>query len=168
MIQAFAAIHPEMAVTILRPCTVFGPAVDNYVSRMFLRPFSASVRGNDPLVQFVHENDFVRACRKAVEKKIPGAFNIVGKGALRVTEAAALAGTRLLPLPAFLLYPLVEVLWRLRFPGIEVNSGYLDYVRYPFVACAKKAASELGFAAAFSSRQVLAENVAPLAKGRRE
>ena len=159
MIQEFAAGHPDMTITILRPCTVFGPSVDNYVSRIFFRPVAVSVMGSNPLVQFVHEDDFVRACLVAVEKKIPGAFNIVGAGVLTGKEIAAIAGTRLVPLPAFCLYPLVELLWRLRCPGIEVNCGYLDYARYSFVASPRKAAAELGFVPFFSSRQALEETV---------
>ena len=159
MIQAFAAGHPEMTITILRPCTVFGPTVDNYVSRMLFRPWTVSVMGYDPRVQFVHEDDFVRACRIAVEKNIAGAFNIVGDGALPSKEVAAIAGTTRIPLPSFILYPLVELLWRVRFPGVDVNCGYLDYARYPFVASPRKAASELGFTPLFSSRQALVDTL---------
>jgi len=155
MIQEFAANHPEITVTILRPCTVFGPTVDNYVSRMLFQPLTVGLSKSNPRVQFVHEEDFVRACLIAVEKKMHGAFNIVGKGALTTKEVASITGTRIIPLPAFLMYPLVEMLWRLHVPGIEVNRGYLDYARYSFVAGGKKAEAELGFVPTFSSRQVL-------------
>jgi UDP-glucose 4-epimerase len=159
MIQDFAESHPEMTVTILRPCTVFGPTVDNYVSRMLFRPVTVGIRGNTSRVQFVHEDDFVRACLIAVEKKIGGAFNIVGEGVLTVDEVAAIIGTRLMRMPAALLVPLLEMLWRLRFPGVEVNSGYLDYARYSFVASPEKARTGLGFVPSFSSRRVLEETV---------
>ncbi|WP_319523248.1 NAD-dependent epimerase/dehydratase family protein [uncultured Desulfosarcina sp.] len=159
MIQKFAADHPEITVTILRPCTVFGPTVDNYVSRMLFQPLTAGILGSNPPVQFVHEEDFVRACLIAVEKRIPGTFNIVGKGALTTKEVASILGTRIIPLPALLLYPLVEMLWRLHVPGIEVNRGYLDYARYGFVAGGEKAEAELGFVPVFSSRQVLEDTV---------
>lgn len=159
MIQEFAADHPQITVTILRPCTVFGPTVDNYVSRMLFQPFTFGIQGSNPRVQFVHEEDFVRACMVAVEKRIPGAFNIVGKGALTTKEVASITGTRIIPLPALLLYPLVEMLWRLRVPGIEVNRGYLDYARYGFVAGGRKAEAELGFIPAFTSRQILEDTV---------
>jgi len=121
MIQNFAAEHPEMTVTILRPCTVFGPTVDNYVSRMLFRPVFVRILGSDIRVQFVHEDDFVQACLLAVEKKIGGAFNIVGDGVLNAADIAAITGCRMIALPAFLLYPLLEMMWRLRIPGVEVN-----------------------------------------------
>ncbi len=160
MIQAFAANRPQMPVTILRPCTVFGPCVDNYVSRMLFRPFTIGIRGSNPRVQFVHEDDFTKACLLALKAKKAGAFNIVGEGVLTAREIAGMTGTRMLPLPAFLLYPLLELLWRMHVPGIEVNQGYLDYARYDFIAGGRKAKEELGFFPDFTSAETLAAAVA--------
>ncbi len=159
MIQKFAKEHPEMIVTILRPCTIFGPNVDNYVSRMLFRPVTASVSGYNPRVQFLHEDDFVKSCLSVMEKKIPGVFNIVGDGTLTAREIADTIGTKVIPLPACILYPLLEILWKLRFPGIEVSRGYLDYVRYPFVASRAKAKKELGFYPEFTSSKTLEETI---------
>jgi UDP-glucose 4-epimerase len=155
MIQDFAKEHPEMAITILRPCTVFGPTVDNYVSRMLFLPVTVYVKGYDPPVQFVHEDDFVTACILAMDKKIPGAFNITGDGVLGVKSIAGTLGTRAIPVPAWLLYPTLECLWRMHFPKIEVNRGYLDYIRYPFIASNKKAKKLLNFNPKYTSAQTI-------------
>jgi UDP-glucose 4-epimerase len=159
MIQEFAAGHENMTITILRPCTVFGPHVNNYVSRMLFLPATVCVRGYDPPVQFVHEVDFVHACLLAAEKRLPGAFNICGDGTLTISRIASVLGTRLVPLPAAILYPVLEALWRVRFPKIEVNRGYLDYIRYPFVAANKKAKKQLHFYPRYSSLQTLKDTV---------
>ncbi|MFZ5570425.1 MAG: NAD-dependent epimerase/dehydratase family protein [Thermodesulfobacteriota bacterium] len=159
MMQEFAAAHPEMTVTILRPCTVFGPAVDNYVSRMLFRPFTVGIMGSNPMVQFVHEDDFVEACLLTGKRKKGGAFNIVGQGSLTAREIVTMVGARLIPLPAFLLYPLLEICWRLRIPGVEVNQGYLDYARYAFIADGRKAREELGFVPRYSSSQALSASL---------
>ena len=159
MIQAFAVTHPQLPITILRPCTVFGPSIDNYVSRMLFMPATMRIRGCNPPVQFIHEDDFVTACLAAMTAKMPGTFNIAGDGTVTVDEIAEIIGTRVLPLPACLLYPTLEVLWRLHCPGIEVNRGYLDYVRYPFVASNQKAKDKLGFHPEFSSRETVAATV---------
>ncbi|MBU0993247.1 MAG: NAD-dependent epimerase/dehydratase family protein [Proteobacteria bacterium] len=159
MIQDFASANPEMPITILRPCTVFGPSVDNYVSRMLFLPVTVSVKGFNPAVQLVHENDFVDACILALDKRIPGIFNIAGDGILTAEEIARIIGTKLIPIPAFVLYPLLELLWRIRAPGVEVNSGYLDYARYPFIASNTKAKEELGFAPKHTSKETLLETV---------
>jgi UDP-glucose 4-epimerase len=155
LMQAFAQRHPEMVLTILRPCTVFGPSVNNYVSRMLFLPFTVSIRGYDPQVQFIHEDDFVRSCLLAMEKRIPGTFNIAGDGALAASDIARMTGTRPIGLPTWIVYPLLEVLWRLHVPGIAVNRGYLDYVRYPFLASNAKAKAQLGFFPRYTSRETL-------------
>lgn len=155
MIQDFAAQNPDMTVTILRPCTVFGPNIDNYISRMLFLPVTVCVKGYDPPVQLVHEDDFVDACETAMEKRLPGAFNITGNGALTVTRIAEILGTRVIPVQAWLLYPVLESLWRIHFPRIEVNRGYLDYIRYPFVADNSKAKTVLGFTPRYTSLQTL-------------
>ena len=155
MMQAFADKHPEITVTILRPCTVFGPSINNYISRMLFLPVTVSINGFDPAVQFVHENDFVNACLAALEKETPGAFNIAGDGTLTVQEIADTLGTKVIPMPAWFIYPMLECLWRLHFPMIEVNRGYLDYIRYPFVASNEKAGQELNFTPQYSSIETL-------------
>ncbi len=159
MIQTFADKHPEMTITTLRPCTVFGPNIDNYVSRMLFLPLSVSIKGHDPAVQFVHESDFVDACLAALENKSPGAFNIAGDGTLTIKEIAAAIGTKVIPMPAWLIYPMLECLWRLHFPMIEVNRGYLDYVRYPFVTSNKKAKQELNFTPRYTSTETLQDTI---------
>lgn len=155
MIQRFAEENDTMVVTILRPCTVFGPSVDNYVSRMLFRPMTVGLLGRNPRIQLIHEDDFVTACLLAMRKKRGGAFNIAGDGTLTTDEVAAIVGTRVIKLPAWLLRPVLEVLWRLRVPGVEVNHGYLDYAGHPFVATARKAKTELGFSPLYTTRETL-------------
>ena len=155
MIQEFGKSHPDMTVTILRPCTVIGPNIDNYVSRKLFLPVTVSVKGYDPPVQFVHEDDFVNACLMALEKETPGAFNITGNGILPISKIAEILGTRVIPVPSWLLYPTLECLWRIHFPMIEVNRGYLDYIRYPFIAANKKAKKLLNFHPRYTSTQTL-------------
>ena len=120
-------------------------------------PVAASVLGYNPRVQFIHEDDFVNACMIAMEKQKTGAFNITGDGTLTIRDIANIIGTRLLPVPACILYPTLELLWWLHCPGIEVNSGYLDYARYSFIAGNSKAKQELGFYPKFDSKQTLEE-----------
>jgi len=159
MIQDFAGSHRELSTTILRPCTVFGPSIDNYVSRMLFLPITASIKGYDPEIQFVHEKDFVNACLTAFEKKLPGIFNIAGDGTLAVSEIARMLGSKVFSLAPWIIYPVLECLWKLHFPMIEVNRGYLDYIRYPFVASNKKAKQELNFYPDYSSIETLNDTI---------
>ena len=50
------------SITIVRPCIVFGPNVDNYLVRLWTKtPFTADVGTLDQQIQFVHEDDVVEA-----------------------------------------------------------------------------------------------------------
>ena len=72
-----------------------------------------------------------------------------------MTEIAETLGAKILPLPAWIVYPMLECLWKVRFPMIEVNRGYLDYIRYPFVASNEKAKKELEFFPVYDSSETL-------------
>src|SRR3954451_19890979 len=53
--QLWAATHPERLMTIVRPCIVFGPNVDNYLVRLWTKqPFAVDVGTIDRDIQFVH------------------------------------------------------------------------------------------------------------------
>src|SRR5919205_847123 len=59
---------PDNPVTIVRPCIVFGPNVDNYIVRAWTKqPFFAELGGADQPVQFVHEDDVVEALIRLLE-----------------------------------------------------------------------------------------------------
>ena len=126
---------------------------------MLFLPVTVAVKGYDPHVQFVHEDDFVNACLAALKKEIPGAFNITGNGTLTISKIADMLGTRVIPVPSWLLYPTLECLWKIHFPMIEVNRGYLDYIRYPFIATNKKARKLLNFNPRYTSMQTLKDTV---------
>jgi len=94
-----------------------------------------------------------------MKKEIPGAFNITGDGTLPISKIAGMLGTSVVPVPSWLLYPTLECLWRIHFPMIEVNRGYLNYIRYPFIAANKKAKKLLNFYPRYSSIQTLKDTV---------
>ena len=114
---------------------------------------------SNPDFQFVHEDDFVEACLAAMEKQVPGAFNIAGDGTLTIQEIAKKVRAIPVPTPAFICYPLMEMAWKMRLKGVETNSGVLDYLRYPFVGNNEKAKKELGFSPRYSSVQTLEETI---------
>ena len=56
--QLWAAEHPDRVMTIVRPAFVFGPNVDNFLSRPFTdSPFIPVLDGVEIDLQFVHEDD---------------------------------------------------------------------------------------------------------------
>lgn len=160
MIQDFASKNKEMIITTLRPCTVFGPNVQNYIYRMLFQPFTIKMDDNDPPFQFVHEDDFVRSCIVAMEKQVPGPFNIAGDGTLRTSEISKMIGTKKeFRVKAWFVYPMHELMWKLKVKAVESNSGILDYVRFPFVADNEKAKNELDFYPEHSTIETLHQTI---------
>ena len=110
----FSSRSPECRVAVLRPCTVMGPNVDNATSRSMKQPFLVGFSGCDPIMQFVHEDDAAQAFYLALTKDVSGVFNLAADEGLRYSELAREIGKPLLSLPAWLIHPLVEALYRLR------------------------------------------------------
>jgi UDP-glucose 4-epimerase len=142
LLAAWSARHPDTQVSVLRPCWIMGPSYDDHVVRYFARPVVPTLLGFDPLLQFVHEEDCLRAFEQAVLEPHPGVFNVVGRGVLPLSTLLRLAGKRSLPLPPQLLY-------RLRYYPSQGQTGdppagFYDYLRYLWVADGERAWTELG------------------------
>src|SRR5256714_5083581 len=91
--QLWALRHPERVMTIVRPCIVFGPSVDNYLVRLWTKqPFQPDFGLPDPGIQFVHEDDVVEALSLLLEGQHAGAFNLAGDGVMETTECASIIG----------------------------------------------------------------------------
>jgi UDP-glucose 4-epimerase len=149
-IRRFAESHPSTVVTLLRTASLVGPRVGNYVTRYFSRRFVPMLWGFDPLMQFVHEDDVLRAFEIAILRDHPGTFNIVGDGVERLSTLLKLAGRIAVPIPHPLAYPLVHALWTIQ--AVEAPGMFLDYLRYLWVADGAKARAQLGFVPGYSTR----------------
>lgn len=151
--REFQKQHPDIILTILRPCLVLGPTVDQFYSRLLNWPLLPLVGKSNPPLQFVHEEDVARAYQHFLQKDIGGTFNITGSGTMTWKEVVEAAGKRTVRLPPALLYPLVSLLWRLHL--IEIPPQVLDFIRYPWVASNEKA-KKAGFVPQYSTRETLA------------
>ncbi len=152
-VQTFAKRNPKTAVTILRPCTTLGPRVRNFKTTFLQRPAVFTVMGYDPLMQFVHEEDVVRAFLKVLAADYPGIYNIVGKGVLPLSRVLHLTGVVGVPVPAALLYPMAQLMWYTDlFPA---PPNHLDFLKYLCVADGTKAEQKLSFAPHYSTKETL-------------
>jgi nucleoside-diphosphate-sugar epimerase len=132
LVAAFAASNPSVAVTVFRPAIVFGPGVENFVSRAFEAPRVVTVKGYAPPMQLVHEEDVARALALAVRTPLPGVFNVCADGWLEPHEVREIVGAnRWMQLPEPIAFSLAERLWR---AGIsESPPGELKFWMYPWV-----------------------------------
>lgn len=149
----FSKKHPETVVTILRPCTILGPNIRNYKTNFLQNLLVFTVMGYDPLFQCIHEDDVIRAYKMAIEEDFPGVYNIVGDGVLPLSKVLHLAGRLSLPVPAPVMYPVVQLLWYLNI--IPAPSSRLDFLKYLSVADGDKAKKTMGFVPRYSTKEAL-------------
>jgi UDP-glucose 4-epimerase len=153
--QSFRKENPNILLTIIRPCLVLGPNVNHFYSRIIGWPILPLIDGNNPPMQFVHEDDVARAYLTILKKEKEGIFNIVGKGTLKWKEVIKMGGKPALSIPSFIIYPVMNAGWKLRFPLIESPADILDFIKYPWVASGQKAKKELGFVPKYSTKEAL-------------
>jgi UDP-glucose 4-epimerase len=139
--------------TVLRVAPVLGPTVDNFITRYLSHRLTPTVLGFDPLWQFVHEADVVRALRLATVLDVPGVFNIVGDGVLPLRTVIRLAGRTPLPLPRSLASAMTTALWLTQLA--EAPPSFFDYLQYICIADGALARKELGFEPLYTSREAL-------------
>ncbi|MGO8788135.1 MAG: NAD-dependent epimerase/dehydratase family protein [Terriglobia bacterium] len=158
VVQDFQEQHPEIQVVLLRGAVVLGAHTQNIVSKMLdwpwpWFPWMFQVRGNDPPFQFLSEEDMSVILLRAVKADVSGVFNCAGEGTLLYSEVVRAAGKRPLALPAAIIYPLTELLWKLRLSPFP--AGILDLIRYPWVADTTRLKKAFGYRPRRNTREVL-------------
>jgi UDP-glucose 4-epimerase len=135
--QLWAATHPERTITIVRPCIVLGPSVDNYLVRLWTKqPFQADVGQLDNRIQFVHEDDVVAAIIHLLEARHGGVYNLAGDGLMTLRECAEVAALSIRRMPLWLYRLLARVTWALRIG--ESPPGQIEFALHPWVVSNEK------------------------------
>jgi UDP-glucose 4-epimerase len=100
-VRDYALDNPQVAVSTLRFSNVLGSDIVTPITRALTLPLVPAVFGFDPRLQFVHEDDVVRAIMFVLDRRLGGVFNVAGDGLLPWSEVAAICAKRLAPLPPF-------------------------------------------------------------------
>ena len=151
LLDLFARRHPGTSVTVLRPSWVIGPTADSQIIQHLDRRRVTTVMGFDPLLQLLHEDDFLRAIELALRSDARGPFNLAGSGVLPLGTLLRLAGKRARAVPHPLLYR-VEYLSSLWSAGAPPSELY-DYLRFPWCVDISRARTELGFEPEYSTKE---------------
>ncbi len=150
---SFSRRYPSLGVTVLRFATLFGAGVHTFYTRIFSKRVVPVLLGYDPLVQLLHPDDALDAVDAALVAGPSGVVNVVPRDTLTLLTALHLSDKLTVPVPHLVAYPGAELWWG---TGVgEAPGGFVDYVRYLFVADGEKAQRELGFEARYSSREAL-------------
>jgi UDP-glucose 4-epimerase len=140
-------------MTIVRPCIVFGPDVDNYIVRLWLRqPFSPDFGADDQPMQFVHVDDVAEALIALLEGRHAGIFNVAGDGYISVGEGYRMLGLKSRRVPYKLMKRIAAALWKAHVT--EAPAGQLEFVIHPWVASNEKLKRTTGWAPRWTSREV--------------
>ncbi|MCC6621284.1 MAG: NAD-dependent epimerase/dehydratase family protein [Deltaproteobacteria bacterium] len=144
---------PNLVTTSLRYCMTVGPTIRNFYTKLLARQVVPTVMGYDPLVQFLHEDDAVRALVEAVLHDHPGAYNIVGDGTLYYSDVLRLGGKITVPVPHILGYPVASALFEVQLS--VVPGTFLNFFRYSWVADGRKMRDKMRFLPRYSSREAV-------------
>lgn len=163
MLEAFATDSPDTCVTVLRSCSVAGPRSESPATRALRRLARVRMRGANPQMQFIHEDDLLDALKLCLLEPVPGVFNVTGGGTVAFSDLARVGGVRSVTLPEPVLALIAQTSWALRLQSDAPASG-LAMVRWPWVASPEKLTRATGFRPRHSSMEAL--EASTLAKGR--
>jgi UDP-glucose 4-epimerase len=150
--QLWAAAHPDRVMTIVRPCIVFGPSVDNYIVRLWTKvPFTADAGQLDTPIQFVHEDDVVEAVSALLLGRHAGAFNVAGDGLMTLRECSEIIGSSIKKMPLRAYRGLARAMWAARLS--EAPPGQIEFALHPWVVSNDKLKRTTGWSPRYSSRE---------------
>lgn len=92
--------YPELNITILRPCNIVGPGVNNTLSQLLMQPRVPVLMGFSPMMQFIHLEDMADAIVAAFEGNHPGIYNVAADDCVPYGKAVTLCGCKTLPVPS--------------------------------------------------------------------
>ncbi|MFY9488078.1 MAG: NAD-dependent epimerase/dehydratase family protein, partial [Solirubrobacterales bacterium] len=143
--QLWATLHRQRSMTIVRPCTVFGPGADNHLVRMWEgQSFFPDFGTGDQPTQFLHVDDCVSALVGLLEAQQQGVFNLTPDGEISWHECARLAGLEVRGVREQSFTGFASGLWRLKMPNVEIPPSFVDFFKYPYLASNERLKQALG------------------------
>ncbi len=100
-VRGFARRRPDVEVTMLRSANTVGPKVSSPMALYFRLPVVPTILGFDARLQFLHEDDLLRALTHSTLAGVHGTFNVAGEGIVMLSQALRRLGKPSIPMPAF-------------------------------------------------------------------
>jgi UDP-glucose 4-epimerase len=126
-VRDYAVDNPHVAVCLLRFSNVLGADIVTPLSKALQLPVAPAMFGFDPRLQFVHEDDVVRALMDVLDRGLTGIFNVAGDGLLPWSEITAICGKRRAYLPPVGTGLAAAALSRL---GVDLPPELIDLLTY--------------------------------------
>jgi len=157
--KEFSSAHPEITVSIVRPCFVVGPGFKNPVAEHLQKKLVMLPLKTRPW-QFVHEDDLINVMVLLLEKQIAGAFNVTGEGSISFSEMVKMLGNIRIPVPWPIIYPLNNLAWFLRLSFMtKFPSPGMRLMVHPWIASSKKLHKATGYQFKYDSGSAFADFV---------
>ena len=102
-LRGTARRREDVETVVLRLAEVVGPGLATPLGDWLELPAVPCLWGHDPRLQVLHAEDAVEALLLAVRGDVAGVVNVAGDGVVTLSQAAALCGRAVLPVPAALL-----------------------------------------------------------------
>jgi len=151
--QSFIWRYPEVETVVMRPVNVIGPTVRSAPAKYLRLQRPLTALGFDPMLQPIHEEDLCRALALGLRPGVRGVFNVVGPGELPLSAVLRELGREPIPVPHFLLRPMLRFLADERggiFPPEEV-----DHLQFACTVDGSRAVRELGWAPRHGLRETI-------------
>ncbi|MFP4476908.1 MAG: SDR family oxidoreductase [Desulfatibacillaceae bacterium] len=146
--------HPDLHVTILRPCNIVGPGIGNNMGQLFSSRYAPVLVGFSPMMQFIHVEDMAGAVVDAFRKNRPGIYNVAPDDWIPYQEAVYHAGCARVPivsLPSMVPQVISRILgWR------SMPSYLVEFFKYPVIIDGTKFRETFGFDPAHGLEDIFA------------
>lgn len=135
-LDELAGQHPDIIFTRLRPCTVIGPNADRGNMASLTGKTAVTVRGFDPPIQLLHEDDMASALYHVIKQDLPGTFNVTSDEPRTIQALLDSRGGKTVSLPYRLAKTLMRIVWRLGSSNFAPE--WIDLSRFSLVASNQK------------------------------
>jgi UDP-glucose 4-epimerase len=148
-VRGFARRRPDVGLTTLRFANFIGPTVRTPLTEYFTLPVVPIVFGHDARLQFIHEDDGLRALRLATMNELAGTFNVAGDGALMLSQAVRRSGRPMIPVPGLVSSSVGALLSRANVASFSPEQ--VQFLTYGRGVDTTRMRSDLGFEPSYST-----------------
>jgi UDP-glucose 4-epimerase len=150
--ETIGSQYDHVTTTVLRFTSIFGPNVANPISRFLRMRMVPTLAGFDPRLQFVYEDDAVRALEHAVLTPVAGIFNVAAPGQLYLSRVLRLGKRIPQPLPKRGFEAALRMLKRFE---LSVPPHIEGLLKHGMVINTERMQQELGFVPRLGARQAV-------------
>jgi UDP-glucose 4-epimerase len=151
-IMEMAKTHDRVEYTVLRLAPILGARLGNSISRYLTLPAVPTLLGFDPRMQFIAEDDAVRALVHTIDHGVAGTFNVAAPGQLYLSRVLRLGLRIPQPLPGRLFDSALRGLARF---DLRVPEHIVSLLKHGRVMDTTLMTTMLGFAPSLTCRQTV-------------